>query len=127
LDDARGQITSHRARATGAAQLYNSNEPLSLFELQEWLGHSSAESTRHYMKITPTKLAKSYQDADYLARNLWAIEVLIASLTACPTPGTPSCYGHVVSDRTCRVAFLERSQIQIGRFWPRENADSNST
>ena len=77
LEDARGRISSHRARATIASQLYNAKEPLSLFELQEWLGHSSPESTRHYTKITPTKLAKSYQDAGYFARNLRAIEVLI--------------------------------------------------
>ena len=77
LNDARGRITSHRARATIASQLYNAKEPLSLFELQEWLGHSSPESTRHYTKITPTKLAKSYQDAGYFARNLRAVEVLI--------------------------------------------------
>jgi len=48
LEDARGRITSHRARATIASQLYNAKEPLTLFELQEWLGHSSPESTRHY-------------------------------------------------------------------------------
>ncbi len=77
LEDARGRISSHRARATIASQLYNAKEPLSLFELQEWLGHSSPESTRHYTKITPTKLARSYQDAGYFARNLRAIEVLI--------------------------------------------------
>ena len=58
LDDARGRITSHRARATIASQLYNAKEPLSLFELQEWLGHRSPEATRHYTKISPTKLAK---------------------------------------------------------------------
>lgn len=77
LDDARGRISSHRARSTIASQLYNAKEPLSLFELQEWLGHSSPESTRHYTKITPTKLAKSYQDAGYFSRNLRAVEVLI--------------------------------------------------
>ncbi|MBO0780522.1 MAG: hypothetical protein J2P37_16995, partial [Ktedonobacteraceae bacterium] len=36
--DARGKITSHRARSTIASQLFNAAEPLSLFELQEWLG-----------------------------------------------------------------------------------------
>jgi len=76
-DDARGRITSHRARATIATQLYNAKEPMSLFELQEWLGHSSPESTRHYARITPTRLAKSYEDAGYFARNLRAVEVLI--------------------------------------------------
>jgi len=35
------------------------------------------ESTRHYTKISPTRLAKSYQDAGYFARNLRAVEVLI--------------------------------------------------
>jgi hypothetical protein len=77
LDDARGRITSHRARATIASQLYNAREPLSLFELQEWLGHRSPESTRHYTRISPTRLARSYADAGYFARNLRAVEVLI--------------------------------------------------
>jgi hypothetical protein len=77
VDDARGRISSHRARATIASQLYNAKEPLSLSELQEWLGRNSPESTRHYTKITPTKLAESYQGAGYFARNLRAVEVLI--------------------------------------------------
>jgi len=75
--DARGKITSHRARATIASQLYNAKEPFTLCELQEWLGHRSPESTRHYAKITPTRLAKSFADAGYFARNLRAINVLI--------------------------------------------------
>ncbi len=75
--DARGKITSHRARATIVSQLYNAKEPLTLCELQEWLGHRSPESTRHYAKITPTRLAKSFATAGYFARNLRAIEVLI--------------------------------------------------
>jgi Phage integrase family len=37
--DLRGPITSHRARSTIATQLFNAKEPMSLFELQEWLGH----------------------------------------------------------------------------------------
>jgi integrase len=75
--DVRGTITSHRARATIASQLFNSREPMSLFELQAWLGHSSPASTRHYVAVTPTKLAKAYTDAGYFERNLRAIEVLI--------------------------------------------------
>jgi integrase len=77
LADARGTITSHRARATIASQLYNAKEGMELFELQEWLGHRSPEATRYYVKVTPTKLAKSYQDAEYFARNVRLIEVLI--------------------------------------------------
>jgi len=45
--------------------------------LQEWLGHSSPETTKHYAKFTPTKLAKSYADAGYFERNIRRIEVLI--------------------------------------------------
>ncbi len=75
--DARGGITSHRARSTIASQLFNAKEPMSLFELQEWLGHKSPRSTQHYAKITPTKLAKSYADAGYFGRNVRLIEVLV--------------------------------------------------
>jgi len=75
--DIRGRITSHRARSTIATQLFNAKEPMSLFELQEWLGHRLPSSTQRYAKITPTKLMKSYSDAGYFGRNLRAIEVLI--------------------------------------------------
>ncbi len=75
--DVRGKITSHRARATIASQLFNSREPMSLFELQAWLGHGSPASTQHYVAITPTKLAKAYADAGYFERNVRAVEVLI--------------------------------------------------
>lgn len=75
--DARGAITSHRARATIATQLFNAREPLSLFELQAWLGHRSPNSTQHYAKLSPTTLAKAYAAADYFARNIRAVEVLI--------------------------------------------------
>src|SRR5467141_3942704 len=50
---------------------------MSLFELQEWLGHRLPSSTQRYAKITPTKLMKSYSDAGYFGRNLRTIEVLI--------------------------------------------------
>jgi hypothetical protein len=75
--DARGAITSHRARATIATQLSNSKEPLSLLELQAWLGRSLPQSTQYYARITPTRLAKAYADAGYFARNLRSIEVPI--------------------------------------------------
>jgi len=77
LEDVRGRITSHRARATIATQLYNAKEPMTLFELQAWLGHRSAETTQHYARITPTTLAKAYTDAGYFSRNVRTIEVLI--------------------------------------------------
>ena len=75
--DVRGRITSHRARSTIASQLYNAKEPMTLFELQTWLGHRSPVSTQHYAKISPTTLSKAYRDAGYFARNLRTIEVLL--------------------------------------------------
>jgi len=75
--DVRGRITTHRARSTIASQLFNAREPMTLFELQAWLGHSSPSATQHYAKVTPLKMAKSYADAGYFARNLRAIEVLV--------------------------------------------------
>ena len=75
--DVRGQITSHRARATIATQLYNAKDPMSLSELQAWLGHRSPHSTQHYAQITPLTLTKAYTDAGYFARNVRTIEVLL--------------------------------------------------
>jgi PHP family Zn ribbon phosphoesterase len=50
---------------------------MTLMELQRWLGHKWVNSTQHYLDISPTKLAASYKDAAYFARNTRAIEVLI--------------------------------------------------
>jgi hypothetical protein len=75
--DVRGNITSHRARSTIASQLYNAKEPMTLFELQAWLGHKDPATTQHYAKITPNTLTKAYTQAGYFARNLRTIEVLL--------------------------------------------------
>ncbi len=77
VQDARGKITSHRARSTIASQLYNAKDPMTLIELKEWLGHRWLSSTQSYTQISPTKLAKSFVDASYFKRNLRSIEVLI--------------------------------------------------
>ncbi|WP_218034467.1 hypothetical protein [Acrocarpospora corrugata] len=60
-----------------ATQLYNAKEPMTLFELQAWLGHRSPDSTQQYAKITPTTLAKAYQNDGYFERNVRTIEVLV--------------------------------------------------
>ena len=75
--DARGQISSHRARSTIASQLFNAREPMTLFELQAWLGHRSPVTTQHYVAFTPTRLARAYSEAQYFQRNLRMMEVLI--------------------------------------------------
>lgn len=75
--DIRGSITSHRARSTIASQLYNAKDPMTLFELQAWLGHKNPATTQHYAKITPSTLSKAYTQAGYFARNIRTIEVLL--------------------------------------------------
>jgi integrase len=75
--DARGSISSHRARSTIASQLFNARDPMSLFELQAWLGHQSPATTQHYVLTSPTKLTKAYQEAGYFERNVRSIAVLI--------------------------------------------------
>ena len=75
--DVRGNITSHRARSTIASQLYNAKEPMTLFELQAWLGHRTPNTTQRYAKITPNTLTRAYTEAGYFARNVRTIEVLL--------------------------------------------------
>ncbi|WP_425005590.1 tyrosine-type recombinase/integrase [Mycolicibacterium sp. S3B2] len=75
--DSRGALTSHRARATIATQLLNAPEPLSLVDLKEWLGHKHYASTRHYATILQRRLTAAYKKADYFARNVRTIQVLI--------------------------------------------------
>jgi len=113
--DARGAITSHRARATIATQLFNAKEPLSLFELQAWLGHGSPQTTQYYARITPTRLAKAYADAGYFARNVRAIEVLIdqdAIISGAAAEGQPWRFydlGHAY----CTYDFFDQCQHRM--------------
>ena len=108
--DVRGRITSHRARATIASQLYNAKEPMTLFELQAWLGHRSPETTQHYAQITPNTLTKAYTDAGYFARNVRTIEVLIdreAVLSGAAAAGEP--WQHYdIGHGYCSYTFFEQ-------------------
>jgi len=110
MEDSRGSITSHRARATIASQLFNSREPMSLSELQAWLGHRSPAATQNYVALEPTKLAKAYADAGYFARNVRAIEVLIdqdavkSAAAACGEPWRYYDLGHGL----CSYEFFEQ-------------------
>jgi integrase len=109
LEDARGRITSHRARATIASQLFNARKPMSLSELQAWLGHRSPASTQNYLLLEPTKLARAYAQAGYLARNVRAIEVLIdqeavKGAAACGEPWRYYDLGHGL----CSYEFFEQ-------------------
>ncbi|MFD4655925.1 tyrosine-type recombinase/integrase [Kitasatospora sp. NPDC058444] len=104
--DVRGNITS---------QLYNAKEPMTLFELQEWLGHRTPEATAHYAKITPNTLARAYNDAGYFARNVRTIEVLVdrdAVASGAAAEGEPWQYfdlGHGL----CTYTFFEQCQHRM--------------
>jgi integrase len=113
--DVRGKITSHRARSTIASQLYNAKEPMTLFELQAWLGHRTPNTTQHYANITPNTLAKAYQDAGYFARNVRTIEVLLdrdavtAGAAAAGQPWQHYDLGH----GWCSYTFFEQCQHRM--------------
>jgi hypothetical protein len=113
--DVRGKITSHRARSTIASQLYNAKEPMTLFELQAWLGHRNPNTTQHYAKITPNTLAKAYQDAGYFARNVRTIEVLLdrdAVTSGAAAAGQP--WQHYdLGHGWCSYSFFEQCQHRM--------------
>jgi integrase len=108
--DVRGKITSHRARSTIASQLYNAKEPMTLFELQAWLGHRTPAATQFYAKINPKTLAKAYTQAGYFARNLRTIEVLLdrdAVTTGAAASGEP--WQHYdLGHGWCSYSFFEQ-------------------
>ncbi|WP_219912474.1 tyrosine-type recombinase/integrase [Nonomuraea fuscirosea] len=113
--DVRGNITSHRARSTIASQLYNAKEPMTLFELQAWLGHRSPQSTQFYAKITPTTLTKAYDDAGYFARNVRTIEVLLdrdAVTNGAAAAGQPWQY-YDLGHGFCNYTFFEQCQHRM--------------
>ena len=113
--DIRGSITSHRARSTIASQLYNAKEPMTLFELQAWLGHRSPQSTAFYAKISPTTLTRAYGDAGYFARNVRTIEVLVdreAVASGAAAAGEPWQY-YDLGHGYCTYTFFEQCQHRM--------------
>jgi integrase len=113
--DVRGNITSHRARSTIAGQLYNAKEPMTLFELQAWLGHRFPQSTAFYAKISPTTLTRAYDDAGYFARNVRTVEVLIdrdAVASGAAAAGEP--WQHYdLGHGYCTYTFFEQCQHRM--------------
>jgi integrase len=113
--DVRGNITSHRARSTIASQLYNAKEPMTLFELQAWLGHRSPQSTQFYAKISPVTLTRAYDDAGYFSRNVRTIEVLVdrdAVASGAAAAGEPWQY-YDLGHGFCSYTFFEQCQHRM--------------
>jgi integrase len=106
--DARGRITSHRARATLATLLFTAKHPLSIFQLQAFLGHRSLESTQHYAQVTPTTLAKAIVDSGVHETLAYAAKVLIdqdAVLSGAAANGQPWKY-YDLGHGYCTNAFF---------------------
>lgn len=66
-EDSGGPITSHRGRASAVTALASVPQGMSLYELMQWAGHSTPQSTMHYLRIRPTQLAASFVKADRIA------------------------------------------------------------
>lgn len=66
-EDSSGPITSHRGRASALTALASVPQGMSLYELMQWSGHTSPQSTMHYIRIRPTQLAASFVKADRVA------------------------------------------------------------
>lgn len=82
---------------------------MSLYELMQWTGHSTPQSTMHYLRIRPTQLAASFVKADRVAH---MISVLIdhdpeaASLTG------PATY-YDLGDSYCTNPFWSSCQHRM--------------
>lgn len=110
-EDSRGALTSHRARSTIATQLLNARDPLTLGDLQQWLGHKHPASTRYYAKILQRTLTAAYRKADYFARNMRTIEVLIdrdSILTGAAAGGEQPWKYYDLGDGYCSYDFFAK-------------------
>ncbi|MER7720711.1 tyrosine-type recombinase/integrase [Streptomyces flaveolus] len=110
-EDSRGALTSHRARSTIATQLLNARDPLTLGDLQQWLGHKHPASTRYYAKILQRTLTAAYRKADYFARNIRTIEGLIdrdSILTGAAASGEQPWKYYDLGDGYCSYDFFAK-------------------
>lgn len=109
LEDSGGTITSHRGRASAVTALASVPQGMSLYELMQWTGHSTPQSTMHYLRIRPTQLAASFVKADRVAH---MISVLVdhdpeaASLTG------PATY-YDLGDSYCTNPFWSSCQHRM--------------
>jgi integrase len=104
IEDSRGRITSHRGRASAVTALASVPKGMTLIELAEWCGHRSPQSTMHYIRVKPTRLASAFAQADQLAH---MIEVFIdhdAVISGAAQGGAPYKY-YDLGDSYCTNPF----------------------
>ena len=76
VEDALGNITSHRARHTLAHQLRSAPTPMSDSDLQDWFGHFSASSLEWYATTNKHKLLEGYATANDISVDKRQLEQL---------------------------------------------------
>jgi hypothetical protein len=82
-----------------------------LADLQQWLGHKHAASTRHYAAILQRTLSAAYRKADYFARNVRTIQVLIdreSILTGAAAGGEAPWKYYDLGDGYCSYDFFAK-------------------
>ena len=87
----RGNITSHRARSTIASQLYNAKEPMTLFELQAWLGTGTRPPPSTTRRSPRTRSARPTQrpgtsPATSAPSRIWGTPAANTTVAASPLP-----------------------------------------
>lgn len=88
---------------------------MSLFQLQEFLGHRNLSSTQHYAKVSPTKLAKAYVDTGYLETLTHTVKVLIdqdAILSGAASSGAMWKY-YDLGHGYCSFTFFEQCRYRM--------------
>ncbi|TPV23718.1 hypothetical protein FJW00_15015 [Pantoea anthophila] len=108
-EDSRGPITSHRGRASAVTALASVAGGMSLHELMQWSGHSSAQSTMHYIRIRPTQLAASFVKADRVTH---MISVLIDHDPEAVSLTGPATY-YDLGDSYCTNPFWSSCQHRM--------------
>ncbi|MFZ4213552.1 tyrosine-type recombinase/integrase [Pantoea endophytica] len=100
-EDSGGMITSHRGRASAVTALASVPQGMSLYELMQWTGHSTPQSTMHYLRIRPTQLAASFVKADRVAH---MISVLVDHDPEAASLSGPATY-YDLGDSYCTNPF----------------------
>ncbi len=103
--DSRGPITSHRGRASAVTALANAPQGMTLLELMTWCGHRNPQSTMHYIRVKPTRLADAFAKADRMAHVIEVVldhEAIASGSTA--RGGAPWKY-YDLGDSYCSNAF----------------------
>lgn len=109
LEDSGGMITSHRGRASAVTALASVPQGMSLYELMQWTGHATPQSTMHYLRIRPTQLAASFVRADRVAH---MISVLIDHDPEAASLSGPATY-YDLGDSYCTNPFWSSCQHRM--------------